>query len=255
MQSVPVHKFWSFGTTVRYLQDAREGFSIKGDGNVLVNIDAMFRRLGELDLRVTINAAAGVEKLRNELAEVPDGTKLTKEQSDKLRKLIFELRKTMEAELKLISAYTISPKRLDIEKLTDDAGSLFAPGVFLSLTDVAKYDLGEAGRCIAFERPTAAAFHLMRATEEVLRGYYCFYVRRDRMKTMLWYPMVQALQKHRRAKANDVLHRQLDNIRMSFRNPTQHPDKVYDIQEAQDLFGLCVDVINRMRKLCIEGGG
>ncbi|MCA8328832.1 hypothetical protein [Burkholderia cepacia] len=255
MQSVPVHQFWTFGTTVRYLQDAREGFLIKGSGNVLFNIDAMFRRLRELDLRVTINAATAVEKIRKELEGEPDGSKLTKDQSDRLRKLVFELRQTMEAELKLINAYTISPKRLDIDKLTNDVESLFAPGVFSSLTDVAKYDLSEAGRCIAFERPTAAAFHLMRATEEVLRGYYCFYVRRDRMKNMLWHPVVQALQQHRRAKVNDALHRQLDNIRVSFRNPTQHPDKVYDIQEAQDLFGLCVDVINRMRKLCIEGGG
>jgi len=40
----------------------------------------------------------------------------------------------------------------------------------------------------------------------------------------------------------------LDHIRRSFRNPTQHPDKIYDIQEAQDLFGLCVDAVNRMSR-------
>jgi hypothetical protein len=38
----------------------------------------------------------------------------------------------------------------------------------------------------------------------------------------------------------------LDNIREHYRNPTQHPDKVYDINEVQDLFGLCIDAINRM---------
>jgi hypothetical protein len=38
----------------------------------------------------------------------------------------------------------------------------------------------------------------------------------------------------------------LDHIRVNFRNPTQHPDKIYDIQEVQDLFGLCVDAANRM---------
>ncbi|MCH8069815.1 MAG: hypothetical protein IID16_11195, partial [Candidatus Marinimicrobia bacterium] len=40
----------------------------------------------------------------------------------------------------------------------------------------------------------------------------------------------------------------LDRIRINFRNPTSHPDKIYDIEEAQDLFGLCVDAINRMVK-------
>ena len=43
-----------------------------------------------------------------------------------------------------------------------------------------------------------------------------------------------------------VLLNNLDNIRQSFRNPTQHPEKIYDIQEVQDLWSLCVDVVNRM---------
>jgi hypothetical protein len=248
MQSVPVYRFWQFGTTVRFLQDAREGFSIHGRSFILPNIEALLRKLDELELRVTVRAADTLRKIQKELKETPQDAKLTQAQASKLSTAIQRLRETMEAELKGLNAYTISPKRLDIDKLLSNIPSLFAPDTFDSLTAVAQYDLSEAGRCIAFERPTAAAFHLMRATEEVLRRYYCYFVKRDRMSPMLWYPMVQALQKHRRAKTNDVLHRNLDNIRLSFRNPTQHPDKVYDIQEAQDLFGLCVDVINRMQR-------
>jgi len=248
MQSVPVFRFWQFGTNVRYLQDAREGFGIHGRGAVLTNIETLFKRLEELELRVTVRAAKPLRDIEQELKGTAADAKLTSAQASKLSKTISDLRQTMEAELKGINAYTISPKRLDVDKLLDDVSSLFAPDVFSSLTTVAQYDLSEAAKCVAFERPTAAAFHLMRATEETLRRYYCHFVRRDRLNPMLWYPMVQALQKHRRAKTNEALHRNLDNIRLSFRNPTQHPDKVYDIQEAQDLFGLCVDVINRMQK-------
>lgn len=250
MQSVPIYKFWQFGTTVRYLQDARSHNPVHGKGAILANIDGLLSRLDELNLRVTKRASTELEEIRSDLSEAAPDAKLTNAQSQKLRDAITNLRRTLEAELKGIFAYTISPKRLDIEKLTDDAASLFSPGVYDSLTDIAQYDLTEAGRCLAFERPTAAAFHLMRATEEVLRGYYCHYVKRDRISPLLWFPMIQSLQSHRKAKANDALHRNLDNIRISFRNPTQHPDKVYDIHEAQDLFGLCVDVINRMRKCC-----
>ena len=39
---------------------------------------------------------------------------------------------------------------------------------------------------------------------------------------------------------------QLDHIRASFRNPTQHPDAVYDIDEAQDLAFLSIDVLARL---------
>lgn len=248
MQSVPVYRFWQFGTNVRYLQDAREGYAIHHKSGILPNIAVLFKRLDELELRVTARAAKPLRNIEEELKGTPADAKLTGAQATKLSKAIGDLRQTMEAELKGINAYTISPKRLDVEKLLEDVASLFAPEAFEALTAVAKYDLSEAAKCVAFERPTAAAFHLMRATEETLRSYYCHFVRRDRLNPMLWYPMVQALQKHRRAKANDALHRNLDNIRLSFRNPTQHPDKVYDIQEAQDLFGLCVDVINRMQR-------
>ncbi|MDD2929492.1 MAG: hypothetical protein PHY50_06690 [Sideroxydans sp.] len=249
MQSVTVYRYWQFGTTVRYLQDASEGISIHGSSTINANIDALFLRMEELGLRVTLRAADDLRKIQAELKSSPADAKLTSAQATKLGSTIKALRQTLEAELKGINAYIISPKRLDVEKLVSDVSSLLAPSVFDLLTEVAQYDLSEAAKCIAFERPTAAAFHLMRATEEVLRCYYCHYVRRDRIDPMLWFPMVHALQQHRRAKTNDALHRNLDNIRLSFRNPTQHPEKIYDIQEVQDLLGLCVDAINRMQKI------
>ena len=254
MQSVPVFRFWQFGTNVRYLQDAREGFGIHGKGQILFNIESLFKRLDELELRVTVRAGKALRDVETELKALPSDAKLTSAQASKLSRTISDLRKTMEAELKGVNAFSVSAKRLDVEKLLGDVASLFAPDCFTSLSAVAQYDVSEAAKCIAFERSTATAFHLMRATEETLRSYYCHFVRRDRMKVMLWHPMVQALLVHRRAKTHEALHRNLDNIRLSFRNPTQHPDKVYDIQEAQDLFGLCVDVINRMQRVIGSDG-
>jgi hypothetical protein len=40
--------------------------------------------------------------------------------------------------------------------------------------------------------------------------------------------------------------RQAGIIHRSFRNPTQHPVKVYGIDDVQDRFELCVDVVRRM---------
>jgi hypothetical protein len=40
----------------------------------------------------------------------------------------------------------------------------------------------------------------------------------------------------------------LDNIRTNFRNPTNHPEKIFEIDKVQDLIFLCVDSINRMVK-------
>jgi hypothetical protein len=62
----------------------------------------------------------------------------------------------------------------------------------------------------------------------------------------MWGAMVQDLRKRRKARPYEVLINNLDNIRNSFRNPTQHPEKIYDIHEVQDLWGICIDAINRM---------
>lgn len=52
--------------------------------------------------------------------------------------------------------------------------------------------------------------------------------------------------KRRRPLPNKILLNHLDHIRDSFRNPTDHPEKMYDIDEAQDLFGIVAEVLNRM---------
>ena len=51
----------------------------------------------------------------------------------------------------------------------------------------------------------------------------------------MWGPMVDSLRK-RKTRVSKPLLDNLDNIRYSFRNPTQHPEKTYDIEEVQDLF-------------------
>lgn len=120
-----------------------------------------------------------------------------------------------------------------------------APKVFNKLPEIAIKDFDEAGKCIAFERSTAAAFHLLRATESVLRNYYLSIVKRNRVSPLNWGPMLKSL-RSRKKRPDDVLLDHLDGIRRNFRNPTQHPEKVYDINEAQDLLGICIDVVNRM---------
>jgi len=253
MNAISIHRYFKFGTTVRFLQDVKTGFSVHGPGVVIANLDVLFREIEALPLPVTNRASAELRTFTDTLRALPEGTTLSADHAKELTQLISNLRMTLEAELKGSEAFVVAGKRLDTTKLLSDVGVLFAPGVFDALPETARYDFIEAGRCIAFERPTAAAFHLLRGSEGVLRSLYCSFVKRDRIDTMLWGPMAQALQKHRKAKAHDSLLRNLDNIRVSFRNPTQHPDKIYDIQEAQDLWGLCIEAVNRMTR--VMGGG
>ena len=62
----------------------------------------------------------------------------------------------------------------------------------------------------------------------------------------MWGPMTNELRAKKSKKPPDVVLNSLDLVRTSYRNPTQHPDATYDIQSAQDLMGVCIDLVNRM---------
>ena len=81
---------------------------------------------------------------------------------------------------------------------------------------------------------------------------YSQMVKRNRITSTLWGQIVNDLRRKSLTKKYDALNNHLDNIRVSFRNPTQHPEKTYDIDEAQDLWSVCVDVVNRMVRILRE---
>ena len=244
MQSKSILNYIIFGTELRYIIDVKEGWRVHGKDFILKNIEYFFAYLQEFDLPVTQRAAYKLRQFRDELAKSDSDHKLTAGEASKLGDIMVDVRNTLFAEAGGNVAFIVTDKRIDVNKLLSDVPALMAPSVFNSVPYIAQYDFIEAGKCIAFELPTSAAFHILRGTEAVLRDYYCSIVQRNRAN-LLWGPMIESLRRRRTPPPAPLLDN-LDNIRRSFRNPTQHPDKIYDIQEVQDLFGLCVDVINRM---------
>lgn len=243
---------WSYiqvGTGFRYLQEAQKGRSLNGGGTILENIERFLNNLADLGLPVTDRAAYRLKSLDVELkekAEENDKAKLTEEDAKKLREIIRELRPTLIAESQGLYSYIIVDKRFNTDKLLWDIGGLFTPDVYSALPEMCQYDFQEAGRCISFNRSTAGAFHLMRAVESMVGIYYKKYIRPAK-KGLTWGQMTHALDKKSRGKLpNETTMNQLGHIRVAFRNPTQHPEKIYDIEEVQDLLFLSIDVTNRM---------
>lgn len=213
---------------------------------ILGNITRFLKALTSLNMPVTRKATTDLVKLQKRLSQLPQDSKLIGDDAKKLREIIKVLRPTFTAEAQCQYIFTTSPKRIDLDKLLNNVPSLFALQVFESLSDISKTDFCEAGKCTAFERPTAAAFHLMRATEAVVRLYYKKYIRPAKAD-LTWGQMTTALrQKTNSKKPNTDTLAHLDHIRTAFRNPTQHPEKIYSIDDVQDLFFLCIDATNRV---------
>lgn len=110
------------------------------------------------------------------------------------------------------------------------------------IDDQAKKDFREAGRCLAFEVPTAAGFHAMRATENVLRQFYMELTGKtvDRIE---WGPCVQELKK---AKADPKVLQVLDQIRDLHRNPLMHPQDFLSMKDAIGLFDIAKSAIGAL---------
>lgn len=245
MLGKPISDYIWLGLKWRYLQDAQVGWNIHGDTFVLSNLDILLAELERFNLPVTYRAASDLRSLRAELVELPKDTILSAQHASSLQSTLRDLQKVLHAECAGNIAYIVTDKRLNTQKLINSPDQLFAPGVYDALPEIAKLDFKEAGLCIAFERPTAAAFHLLRGTEDVLRTLYRSLIKRNRISPLLWAGMVDAI-KRRRTSPPPELVGVLDHLRRAFRNPTQHPDKVYDIQEVQDLYSLCIDATTRM---------
>ncbi len=110
------------------------------------------------------------------------------------------------------------------------------------IDDQAKKDFREAGRCLAFELPTAAGFHAMRATENVLRQYHAELTGKmvDRID---WHTCVTELTK---AQANPKVLQVLDQIRDLHRNPLMHPQEFLSMKDAIGLFDIAKSAIGAL---------
>lgn len=247
MKVVDIYSYVYFGTNIWYLQSLDHGNNIetKDGGGIRPNLENLIQGLENFGFPVTRRAAFNLEEFCREAFEGKQNEDtLSKEQVSEIRRLASALRPTFDAEAAGLSAYILTEKRYPLESLTADPWKLFAEHVKLRLADVAVLDIEEAAKCIAFQRSTAAAFHLMRATESTLKEFYCHNVKRNR-SDLMWGPMISSL-RSRKGIHSGALIDHLDNLRRNFRNPTQHPEKIYDLTEVQDLFGVCIDVINRM---------
>ncbi|MDT4897681.1 MAG: hypothetical protein QOH25_2758 [Acidobacteriota bacterium] len=246
MQETNLYKYFEFGYNYYWLRRRTEGHPVRGTADSLLYIiDKFFATLKELNLQVTETAAVSLKKIRKEALSISEDAKVEVELAKKVLEACNQLDATLDAELHLRGAFLVTPKRFQLDYLLKSPSSLFASEVFINLPRICQFDFTEACRCIAFGIPTAAAFHLMRGVEGVLRDYYCRIVKRNRVKRMLWYDIVNHLRQRRDAPPKALLDN-LDNIRVNFRNPTQHPDARYDMDEAQDLLSVCTDAVNRI---------
>ncbi|MFW1377974.1 hypothetical protein ACEV7K_22390 [Vibrio parahaemolyticus] len=166
------------------------------------------------------------------------------ETARKIKEILEKSDATLDAELQLRKVLYVTPKRFNQAMLLTEPYKLLAKNSWFLMSPNAQVDFASATSCIAMNQSTAAAFHLMRSVEEMVKQLYFSYVKQKRMAKPMWGPIIQKLMTKNNPKPEAVLIESLDMIRKNYRNPTQHPDKYYNIDEAQDLLHHSIVAIN-----------
>jgi len=152
------------------------------------------------------------------------------------------------AELQLGQMYLVEPKGgFDLNQLTEIGTTIF-PNALTARVPETLHDAKAAARCIAFNLPTAAAFHLHRLQELVLRRYYDTVTNgKPRPEKRNIGAYIDAL-KNAGFKDQKVFGA-LAGLKNFHRNPVLHPDdRLEDIEEALALLGNINTVLTYMLK-------
>lgn len=249
MRETDIYTYFAFGYNYNNLRTRSVGQHIKGLGSVQETLEELFDNLDSLNLQVTRRAASDLRDIFQEILEMQDEEAKLVDQAlaNRISDACEKFDATLDAELQLRTAFIVTPKRFDLTNLLETPGKLLGEETIVKLSSIAKFDFVSACRAVAFGLPTAAAFHLMRCVEATLRDYYCHIIKRSRVKGLMWGPMLIHLRKRQDAPPKALLDH-LDNIRINFRNPTQHPDARFELEEVQDLLSVSIDVLNRIAR-------
>jgi hypothetical protein len=127
---------------------------------------------------------------------------------------------------------------LSVDKLLKGAQHGYSALAKGALSDGCKAEIEEAGKCLAYERSTAAGFHILRSVEMAVKQYLKLvpgFVMPP-VNRLNWGEYIRLLKDNGASKeVTDTL----QSIKDNHRNPLMHPEDTLDLPEAVTLLSLC----------------
>ena len=189
-------------------------------------------------------------ELNEMIAKIPKGDALKDEPDipwwviNQIREAAKEFETVLRNECHLMDTYFVSKKGVySTVDLVERAHQQIPESVRTKVPDLTRQDFDQAGKCIAFDVPTAAAFHLLRGTEAIIRAYYDLKVpgpRRAKPKMRNWGSYIRLLKNN---GAPDAVTSFLTHAKDTYRNPVMHPEETYTDERVLVLFGICVSIV------------
>jgi hypothetical protein len=265
-----IYGFYDCGRAIQVLEKAAEHDSLLSDVaypclNALLWLDFV---LATDSLALQVVRAPG-ETLKERILEMwkkareasqdKDATNKDKERSRvsftdgyAMGEAIREFQTVLSAELRLADAYVVAKKGIySTADLIDRAENALSAELRAVLPHQSIVDFREAGKCLALDLFTGSGFHVLRATDAVLRKYYEHFVGTPpKPKMRNWGAYTRVLRKcfeeGNLPKPDEKTVSLIDSIREMRRNPIIHPEDNLDEDKALILFDVCKSAIVAM---------
>jgi hypothetical protein len=190
------------------------------------------------------------EELNDMIAKIPTGDAVKDEPDlpwwtiNQIREAAKEFETVLRNECHLMDTYFVSKKGVySTVDLVERAHQQIPESIRKTVPDLTRQDFDQAGKCIAFDVPTAAAFHLLRGTEAIIRTYYDLKVpgpKKAKPKMRNWGSYIRLLKGN---GAPDAVTSFLTHAKDTYRNPVMHPEEIYTDERVLVLFGICVSIV------------
>jgi hypothetical protein len=160
----------------------------------------------------------------------------------RLKRHIREFELLFERESSRVSVFYVPPKGIyDIEGLIERAQNHLPEDVKSRLDAQAIYDIQQAGKCLAYNIPTAAGMHILKAVESLIRKYHAKLTGVTLSpKQRSWGTYIKLLKAN---NADTQVTEYLTHIKDFYRNPILHPEVTLTPEQAQSLFGAATSAI------------
>lgn len=252
MRIIHPHGYLRLGANVRYLYQCEVGQVFTGKIYYLAGLKSVKSAIDEIGFPVSKSLfSTRLEPILKKLSDLETAAKgndvaLDQEVATELGEAAIEFEHTLLAEAMTRFIAVPIQGRIQWEHLINNPEALLGDGVYALLSDQAKRDWSDGCRALAMESATGAAFHVLRCLEECVREIFRKYYPRKKIANRSWGQLTTELrQKKNKPKPAIVLLGHLDHLREHFRNPTDHPEKFYQVEEAEDLLHLAADAIGR----------
>lgn len=165
---------------------------------------------------------------------------------------ITALRTVYLAECRDIEVYSVGQISIyKLSHLVSSASTRIASELRKDVPQEALDEFDEAGRCLAFQLPTACGFHALRGLELMMGAYLRKFEPEASPKS--WFDYIKAFQKLSEGtkgglKPSPKVVAMLDRMRVLDRNPLMHPQDRLDTSAADMLFNLAAITVSEMAR-------